>query len=156
MNLEEDLQRQLHRSRITRELRCRMVEVGTLRPQNVDLRAGKTNGRDVVQKSRNVLRVVEEIERLCLEFDLEPFRDGESLQGGDIDVVDGIQLQRVAARGGKSTKPSLNVLRVRIFRSVRDDVRRGGCAGRTGRQTAVAQRVHAAASSRRALCVEDR
>ena len=66
--------------------------------------------------------MIQDVKRLCLEFDPEPFRNGEPLQSGYVDVVYRIQLQGVATRVGQSTKPSLNVLSIGIVRRVRHDV----------------------------------
>jgi hypothetical protein len=51
MRLEEDLQRQLDRPRIVQELGLRLVEARALRQQYVNLRAGVSDGLDVVYKS---------------------------------------------------------------------------------------------------------
>src|SRR5690242_21457102 len=65
--------------------------------------------------------MVEQVESLRLKLDFVPFGEVEALHERQVDVVDGIERQRVPPDGRESAVPGLDVLRVGINRQVTDD-----------------------------------
>ena len=117
MSSEENLQSQLQDSRIAREDRARVVERRIRGLQHVPLKgyeAGSWNRCNVVEESADILSMVQHISRGSTEFNFEPLRDGEAFQGGQIDVIDGLQLQCVAAHRGQSAVARLDILGIGI------------------------------------------
>lgn len=117
-SLEVNLERQLNCARVAGELSFRTVEIAAARQQHAALCTGESNWSDVVQESANVLWVVENVEELCQEFNAEALGDGETLHCGDVDVVNGVEVEGVTAEVGTSAVSGLNVLGVRIVRGV--------------------------------------
>ena len=76
-------------------MRRREIEVRVLRLQGTDLRSRISDGRYVVKPTANPLRVVEKIEEIRLEFNSETFRQRETLNGSQVDIIDGGKLQGV-------------------------------------------------------------
>src|SRR5271165_2384243 len=58
--------------------------------------------------------MVEDVEDLRLELDLKALRDCEAFQSGDVNVVDGRQLQGVSAHVGQSPITGLDVFGVSV------------------------------------------
>src|SRR5712671_528998 len=67
--LEDELQSELHGPSIAVEGRLRIQEVRLSWRQVVfDRRSSLTEGTNVIQNTRRELRMIENVERLCLEF----------------------------------------------------------------------------------------
>lgn len=79
---------------------------------------GEGAGRDVVQITRDELRVIEDIVELRADLDVHPLVHADALQQGCVEVVDAAQGEGVAAAVGVSAGPRLDVARV----GVRGDV----------------------------------
>jgi hypothetical protein len=66
--------------------------------------------------------MVEDVRRLRLKLNAEAFRDAEALQSTEVPVIDGRELESIAASRCTRTVSSSYILRVRIIGSIAHDV----------------------------------
>lgn len=119
-HLEDELQGKLHSASIAVEGRFGIQEVRLSRSQIIlDAGASLTKGTNIVQDARRELRMVENIERLRLEFQFGSFRDVEALYQRRIPIIDVLRGDGVPTRSGEGSGSSNQVLGIGILRQIR-------------------------------------
>ena len=128
--LEVDLSRELHAACVVQELLLRVIEEG-IGDGLEGVAASEAGTVDVVDGTGCVLGVVEDVERLCAELERVTLEERDALVGGEVEVVDGANRQRVTGRSRQRTGTGLNVVGVRVDGGVTDEisVASGRCRG---------------------------
>src|SRR6516162_1048274 len=120
---------QLHCSRIAAEYLIWFTKDRITRDQ-INVRAIAIVKLDVAEIPRNILRMIEQVERLSGKLELVPFFECELLFALDVPVVDGSERHGVAAAVCQSAETSNDVLSIGVDRDVSDRTRRAalGCS----------------------------
>src|SRR5215469_1810345 len=143
--LEVVLQNQNDLTRMVREDHVRVVERRITWSQVAQyVSSGVTKKESVIDVARQVLGMVEQVQKLCLELNRLPFRDVEALQERQIPIVDRANGQRVASGGRECTGAGSDVLSGRVV-------------GQVGHRTTsrVHQRCHVRTRTRNARRIQD-
>src|SRR5579872_2621435 len=88
--------------------------------------AGEPTRGDVVDEAAGVLRVVEDVISLGAEIDGKPLGEVETLLDRDVDVIDRVQREGVAAAVGHRARTRDNIAGVGVVGHISDDGTAGG------------------------------
>src|SRR5579883_76144 len=113
---------ELHQTRVAAERLIGLAEYAAVRNQ-VQVRRVAIPELNVVDVPGNILRMVEDVERLRRDLELLALGDGELLLELNVEVVDRFEGHGIAATVGESAGPGDDVAGVGIRRNIGDRTR---------------------------------